>query len=138
MSKPKVNGIISIPCSIEDGSFFKYWLDFLAPFHSLTTREREVAACFIKHRYLLGKAITDNEVLDRVVMSEETKRKIRQECGITPSYFQVIMGKFKQTKFIVDNKLNPKLMPKGIKDGDASFQLLLHFNFNAGSNKETS
>lgn len=138
MSKLNVNGIINVPCSIEDGSFFKRWLDFLTPFHSLTNREKEVAACFIKHRYLLSRAITDNDVLDRVVMSEETKKKIRQECDITTSYFQVIMGKFKQVGFIVDNKLNPKLIPKGIKDGDNSFRLLLHFNFDAGNNKETS
>lgn len=138
MSKLNVNGIINVPCSIEDGSFFRRWLDFLAPYHSLTAREKEVAACFIKHRYFLSKAITDNNVLDRVVMSEETKRKIRQECGITTSYFQVIMGKFKKTGFIIDNKLNPKLIPKRIKDGDTSFQLLLYFNFDAGDDKETS
>jgi len=138
MSNRKVNGIINVPCSIEDNSFFKYWLDFLAPFHSLTTREREVAACFIKHRYQLSKAITDNDVLDRVVMSEETKKKIRQECGITTSYFQVIMGKFKQCGFVIDNKLNPKLIPKRIKEGDTEFCLVLRFDLNGRNNKETS
>lgn len=133
MEKRKINAIINIPCSLEK-SFFEYWLEFLAPFNNLTNREREVAACFLKHRYILSKAITDNDVLDRVVMSEETKKKVREECKITTSYFQVIMGKFKQTKFIVDNKINPKLVPKGIKENDSSFQLLLNFDLNAGNN----
>lgn len=133
MEKRRVNAIINVPCSLEK-SFFERWLEFLAPFHTLTNREREVAACFLKHRYILSKAITDNDVLDRVVMSEETKKKVREECNITTSYFQVIMGKFKQTKFIVDNKINPKLIPKGISKDDTSFQLLLNFDLNAGDN----
>ena len=130
-----VNAVINVPCSIEDCSFFKYWLKFLAPFHSLTNREMEVAACFLKHRYLLSKGITDSNILDKVVMSEETRRKIREECDVTTSYFQVMMGKFKQTKFVVDDKLNSKLIPKGIKEGDTSFRLLLNFDLNAGNSK---
>lgn len=126
-----VNAAINIPCSIDDCSFFRYWLKFLAPFHSLTNREMEVAACFLKHRYLLSKGITDPDILDKVVMGEETRRKIREECGVTTSYFQVIMSKFKQTKFVIDDKLNSKLIPKGIKEGDTSFKLLLHFDLNA-------
>lgn len=130
MSKKLVNGVINIPCSLDNDSFFRYWLEFLTPFHSLTTREREVAACFLKHRYLLSKAITDNEVLDKVVLSEETKRKIRKECNVTTSHFQVIMSKFKQTKFITDGKINPKLVPKDIDENEGCFRLMLNFNFN--------
>ena len=95
----------------------------------------EVAACFLKHRYLLSKGITDPDILDKVVMGEETRRKIREECGVTTSYFQVIMSKFKQTKFVVDDKLNSKLIPKGIIEGDTSFKLLLHFDLNAKDSK---
>lgn len=129
----RVNAIINIPCSL-DKSFFEYWLEFLTPLHSLTNREREVAACFLKHRFILSKAITDAVVLDRVVMSEEIKKKIREECKITASYFQLVMGKFKRTKFIVDGRINPKLIPKGIQEGDTSFQLLLNFDLTDGNN----
>jgi len=131
MGSKRVNAVINIPCSL-DKTFFEYWLEFLAPFHSLTKREREVAACFLKYRFMLSKAINDEEVLDKVVMSEEIKKKVREECNITTSYFQVIMGKFKQTKFIVDGKIYHKLVPKGIKEGDGSFQLLLNFDLNGG------
>jgi hypothetical protein len=125
----KVNGIINIPCSL-DNSFFKYWLKFLSPYHNLSKREQEIAACFLKHRFLLSKAITDNDVLDKVTMSEETKRKIREECNITSSYFQIVMGKFKKTGFIENNKINPKLIPKCLHEGDTTFQLLLNFDLN--------
>lgn len=129
----KVNGIIDIPSSI-DGNFFKLWLKFLAPYHNLTPREMDIAACFLKHRHLLSKAIKDNAILDRVTMSEDTKHKIMEECKITPSHFQMIMGKLRRSKVIVENKINPKFIPKNIEEGDTSCKLLLHFDLNAGSN----
>ena len=81
--------------------FFKYWFDFLEPFHKLTGREIDVIACFVKQRYLLSKVIKDEDILDKVVMSEDTKKKIREECNITLSHFQVVMSKLKKNKLIV-------------------------------------
>lgn len=133
MHANKVNGIISIPTSIE-GGFFRYWLEFLTPFHKLTQREKDIATSFIKHRFILSKAITDEALLDKITMSEETKRKVMEECNINPSHFQIIIGKLRKAKFIVDNKINPKFIPKNLKEGDSSFQLLLYFDLNAKNN----
>ena len=49
-------------------------------------------------------------------LSEETKRKIREDCNITLAHFQVIMGKLRKNKVIIDNKINPKLIPNIDKD----------------------
>lgn len=125
--KKKVNGIIRIPSSLN-GSFFRYWLEFLSPFHSLTSREMDIAANFLKQRYILSKAVKDEALLDKIVMSEEIKRKIKAECQVTNPHFQVIMGKLRKSKIIVDDKLNPKFIPKNIEEGDKSFQLLLYFD----------
>lgn len=38
----KINNIIKIPTSIDN--FFRYWMEFLKPFHNLANREMEVAA----------------------------------------------------------------------------------------------
>lgn len=127
MDKKRVNGVISIPTSLE-GSFFRYWLKFLSPFHNLTEREMDVATAFIKERFILSKAIKDEAVLDRVTISGDTRKKIMKECNITPSHFQFIMGKLRKAKLIVNNRINPKFIPKGIEEGDTSFQLLLHFD----------
>lgn len=132
-TKKRVNGIINIPTSLE-GNFFRYWLEFLAPFHRLTAREMDVATSFIKQRYILSEAIKDEDILDRVTMSEDTKHKVMQECNITPSHFQVIMGKLRKAKIIVDGKINPKFIPKNISKGDKSFQLLLYFDLDAEGN----
>lgn len=130
MGKGKINGVISIPASLE-GSFFRYWLEFLAPFHNLTAREMDVATAFIKQRYILSKAIKDDTILDKVTMSDEVKHKIMKECNVSSSHFQVIMGKLRKAKILIEGRINPKFIPKNISEGDTSFQLLLHFDLNA-------
>ena len=133
----KVNGLINVPTSINNG-FFRYWIEFLSPFHSLTPREMDIAASFMKQRYLLSKAIKDGAILDRVTMSEDTKRKVIEECKITPSHFQVIMGKLRKSKIIENGKLNPKFLPKNIEEGDKSCKLLLYFDLDAGDIQASS
>lgn len=133
MNKP--NNVVRIPSSLE-GDFFKYWLAFLSPLHDLTDRESEIAACFIKHRYLLGKVIKDDSLIDKILMSEDERKKIKEECNITQPHFQVILGKLKKSRVIVDGKLNPKFIPKIGEDN--YFQLLLYFDFNEGESNTNS
>ena len=123
----KANNIVRIPTSLN-GKFFRYWFEFLQPFHKLTEREIDVITSFVKQRYELSKVITDNEILDRVTMSEDTKRKVREECGITLPHFQVIMGKLRKSKVIIDNKINPRFIPN-VKEENGNFKLLLLFSF---------
>lgn len=121
----KANNVVRIPCSL-DGSFFRYWFMFLKPFHKLTDREIDVITSFVKHRYELSKVIKDYDILDKVVMSEDTKRKVREECNITLPHFQVIMGKLRSSKVIIDGKINPRFIPN-IEEEDGFFKLLLLF-----------
>lgn len=127
------DSVVRVPAKTKEG-FYRYWFRFLFPFHKLTEREMEIAACFLKHRDILSKVISDPDILDSVLMSEETKAKIREECDITIPHFQVVIGKLKKAKVIIDNKLNPRFVPK-IKEGNDNFKLLLLFDFdNAESN----
>lgn len=121
----KINNVITIPTSTE-GKFFRYWLEFLRPFHKLTDRETDVMASFLKQRYELSKVIKDQELLNKVTMSEDTKRKIREECGITQAHFQVIMTKLKKSKMIDNGRINPRFIPR-VEEDAKNFQLLLSF-----------
>ncbi len=121
----KANNAVRIPTSLKT-NFFKYWLAFLKPFHNLTDREVDVMTSFIKQRYELSKVITDEIILDKVTMSEDTKRKVREECNITLPHFQVIMGKLRKNKVIVNNRINPKFIPN-IKEENGVVTLLLLF-----------
>lgn len=119
----KINNVITIPTSIE-GSFFRYWFEFLRPFHKLTDREMDVIASFVKHRYMLSKVVSDQEILNRLTMSDDTKRKVREDCNISQAHFQVIMTKLKKSKVIENGRINPKFIPRLDKDSN-NFQLLL-------------
>ena len=121
----QVDSIVRIPCKV-DGKFFRYWFEFLTPFHNLTEREMDVITSFVKQRYELSKVIKDNEILDKVTMSEDTKKKVREECNITLPHFQVIMGKLRKNKVIIDGKINPRFIPN-IDEETGTFQLLLLF-----------
>lgn len=127
MVKKGVDNVVRIPCKL-DYSFFKMWFMFLQPFHHLTEREMEVATSFVKQRYELSKVVSDNGILDRLVMSEDTKRKVREECNITLPHFQVIMGKLRKNNIIVDGKLNPRYIPRVIEE-NGSFKLMILFDF---------
>ena len=123
----RANNVIRISTSLKS-NFFKYWFQFLEPFHNLTSREIEVIASFTKHRYEISKAIKDSSALDvdKILMSEDTKKKVRKECNITLPHFQVIMGKLRKNKVIVDGKINPRFIPN-IDEETGIFQLLLLF-----------
>lgn len=121
----KVDNVIRISTSLK-GKFFRYWVEFLEPFHHLTNREMDVITSFLAHRYELSKVIKDDTILDKVTMGEDVKRQIREECGITLPHFQVIMGKLRRNKVIIDDKINPRFIPN-ISEENGNFQLLLLF-----------
>ena len=123
----QVDSVVRIPCKV-DGKFFRYWFEFLTPFHNLTEREMDVITSFVKQRYELSKVIKDNEILDKVTMSEDTKKKVREECDISLPHFQVIMGKLRKNKVIIDGKINPRYIPS-VDEENGSFKMMLLFDF---------
>ena len=112
---PKPNNIVTISTSpgIE---FFKWWCVFLRPFINLTNREIDVIASFLK--------------LDSMDMSEATKAKVIEECQMTQQHFYVVMSNLRKNNIIVNNILNPRLVPNIRKDDNGCFQLLILFKEN--------
>lgn len=124
MEKP--NNIVRIPCTLED-NFFELWFVFLKPFHNLTNKEIKLISELVKHRYHLSKVIKDPDILDQVTLGEETRRKVRESCGLTPAHFHLLFSSLKKNKMIVDNKINPKFIPN-ITTENGYFQLTLLFD----------
>lgn len=122
----KPNNIVTVPTApgIE---FFKWWCIFLRPFISLTNREIDVVASFLKQRWELSQKTSDPAILDTMVMSEMTKNKVIEECGITQSHFYVVMSNLRKSKVIEGDTLNPRLIPNIRKDDNGCFQLLILF-----------
>ena len=130
-SKP--NNVISIPCSL-DKTFFRLWMEFLLPYHHMTSREMDVAAGFLQKWYELSKCITDDDIINRMLFSVETKREIQIETGMEYKNMAVVISNLKSRNFIIKasdrkdhDKLNPRFIPR-ISD-DKNHKLLILFNF---------
>lgn len=126
----RANNVIRIPTSIQ-GTFFRIWIEFLTPLHNLTNREKDIIAALLKERFELSKAVSDNALLDKLVLSEDTKNKVKAECNVSDAFFQVLLGKLRKAKVIENGRINSKLIPKSLEKGDESFRLLLYFDFDA-------
>ena len=121
----KPNNVIPITSSLKT-DFFRWWVELLKPLHKLTEREIDVITAILKKRHELSKDILDPIKLDKYLMSDDTKREIRDECNITLAHFQVVMGKLRKCGIMVDGKINPKFIPN-VKEDDGIFQLLFFF-----------
>lgn len=124
LSKP--NNIVKVPAGIETG-FFKWWCVFLRPFVPLTNREMDVVSCLLKYRYELSAQIPDPAILDEILMNETTKKKVLKECNITLQHYYVVMSNLRKNKVVINNRLNPRLIPNIRKDDNGVFQLLVLF-----------
>lgn len=60
-------------------------------------------------------------------MGDDTRKLIREEYGLSLPHFQVILGKLKKSKIIIDGKINPRFIPNIIED-NGNYQLLLLFD----------
>lgn len=129
---PKPNNVVTIPTTL-DKDFFKWWCVYLRPFVNLTDREIDVVANFLKQRWQLSKHISDPTLLDQMVMSEDTRLKVQNECAITSQYLYVVISALRKKKVIVNNVINPRLIPNMRVDDNGCFQLLILFKEN-GSN----
>ena len=130
----KPNNIVTVPTTLDTG-FFKWWCVFLRPFVKLTDREIDVMSSFLKQRYELSKHITDPAILDEMVMSENTRKKVMEECKITLQHFYVVMSNLRKNKVITGNIINPRLIPNIRQDDNGFFQLLVLFK-DAGGSKQ--
>lgn len=127
----------AIPVSTPlDVSFFKAWLDFTAPIHNLTNKERLVMAYYLLKRYELSKVIMDDAILAQVLSDTSTKQDIMTACDLKASNLQVILHKFKKSKVFVDGIIDPKLIPAITSEVEESgeFRLMILFDIKKNDN----
>lgn len=110
----KPNNTIVLKCT-ED-SFLRTWMEFLAPFHKLTSRERDVASRLLKQYFRLKASIEDPEVLKDVMWSHTSRKDMMNALGMSPAHFQMTLTKLKKAGVIMNNDINPKFIPHITED----------------------
>ena len=121
--KRKPNNMYQVEATSET-DFYKWWLTLIEPFVKLTPREKDVISAFLKQRRELAQQVPP-ELVDRLLMSNETKSKILEECHLSLSHFYVVMSTLKKKNVISDKGIHPRLIPNVRKDDNGTFLLLL-------------
>ncbi len=107
-------------------SIFRYWLEFLKPYHKLRAKEIEALALMLYYRYELSREIPNPEMVNLVLFSTETRNKIREDLGgMGQKVFNNLLTSLRKKKVLSkDNKINPVLIPNMTEDG---FKLVFNF-----------
>jgi hypothetical protein len=128
MSRRIADNVIPISTPL-DVTFFRAWLDFTIPLHTLTNKERLVMAYYLKEHYELNKVVADDAILEQVLASISTKQKIMSACNLKASNLQVVLHKFKKLNLMVEGKINPKMIPAVTPEVEESgeFRLMIRF-----------
>ena len=107
-------------------SIFRYWLEFLRPYHKLRTKEIEALSLMLYYRYELSRSIDDIDMVDMILFSTQTRIKIRKDLNdMGQKVFNNLLTSLRKKKVITkDNKINPVLIPSMTEDG---FKLVFNF-----------
>jgi hypothetical protein len=128
----KPDNMITIVGSPEK-NFFKWWCTIINPLLykvlqvTLTPKEMDLIASFLKLRHELSKKILDPIIVDSQLMTNDSRDMIIQDCGISLSYFYVLHSNLKGKGLITDTGINPILVPRISKDNNGYCQLLFLF-----------
>jgi hypothetical protein len=60
-------------------------------------------------------------------MKGTTKKQIIEECDITLQHYHVILTSLRKHNVIIDNMINPRIIPNIRQDDNGYFQLLVLF-----------
>ncbi len=126
----KPNNVIYLKCS--GASFYRMWIEFLAPFHKLTAREREVAARIIAQYFKLKDSIPDPEMLKEVMWSHTSRKDMRESLKMSQAHFQMILAKLRTSGVLLDGDINPKYIPHMTED--PRFMLSVVFDWSSPTN----
>lgn len=107
-------------------SIFRYWLEFLKPYHKLRNKEIEALSLMLYYRYELSRQINNPEIIDSVLFSTQTRSEIRAELNnMGQKVFNNLLTSLRKKGVITkENKINHVLIPNMTENG---FKLVFNF-----------
>lgn len=127
----KPNNVVYLKCT--DESFFRMWMEFLTPFHRLTAREKDVAARFLIQWLKFKGSVQDEETLVELMWSKRSRRDMIESLKMSQAHFQVVIGKLRQSGFLIGDVINPKYIPDR-RDGESRFMLQVVYDWSSTVN----
>lgn len=124
------NKFITLKCTGD--SFLRVWIEFLAPFHKLTSRERDVAARVLAQYFKLKDQVSDPVLVNEVLWSFNSRKDMRESLGMSQAHFQMILAKLKACGFIEGDSINKRYIPNISED--PRFVLSIIFDWSSPNN----
>ena len=118
----KPNNSIYLKCSHD--SFYRTWVEFLTPYHKLTSRERDVAARILAQYFRLKDNVEDPEVLRDILWSRKSRKDMMDSLGMTQAHFQMVLAKLKKAEVLLDGDINPRYIPHMGEDPRFMLQII--------------
>jgi len=105
---------------------FRYWLEFLKPYHKLRAKEIEALGLMLYYRYELSREVLKPYLVDKLLFSTDTRKQIRADLGnMDPKVFNNLLTALRKKGVLSkDNEINKGLIPNMSEDG---FKLVFNF-----------
>lgn len=107
---------------------FKYWLEFLKPYHKLAHKELEALSLMLYYRHELSKEVLNPDLIDKLLFSPDTRKQIRNDLGgMNNKVFNNLLTVLRRKKVLSkDNKILPALIPN-MDEEESGFKLIFNF-----------
>jgi hypothetical protein len=110
---------------------FEHWVALTQPLHKLTDAESSIFLEFLRKRHLFASNVKDDNVVNKLLFSTDTRKEIMVSLGYKMGTFQNYLTSMRNKGVIQDNKINKKLIPN-YEDGTNNFKLIFNFDIKNG------
>lgn len=127
MANLNINNVIKVPVK-NYGGFYRAWLEYLTPLHKMSNKAKDLAACYLEERERLSQSISDSLLVDEILMGSDMKTKIKNDCNLSSSFYNLLMRDLKKSGFLNGKFINPIFIPKKVRFEDGNVSVLLFFD----------
>lgn len=101
----------------------------MTPLHNMRRADLNIMAHILLRREEISKTCEDQSVIDELLFSTEERRRICERVGCKLTRLKQSLAQLRKCGAIINNAVNPKIIPQFAKGGD--YLLIIHFDFNA-------
>ena len=127
------NNMAIVPCNRE--SLCRLFVEFLTPYHHLTSRESDVFAVIIEQYFRLRSQCESPSMVRTLLWSSASRADLRRMLGMSQPHFQMVITKLREKGVLKGEDINPKFLPH-ISPDSRSLELRVIFDYSTKEVKE--
>lgn len=121
----KVNALLNIPYSSKE-EFYERWVEFLRPFHGMSSVPCKVFATLLCAREQCAKSSNEDSVIDMLLFSDEVQQEVCKKLGIDRARMYCNLSILRKYGVMTENRINSKFIPD-VKEENGEYKVLIRF-----------